>query len=73
MSHALRKRIQQLEEAKGQSLPVEPWPIMLPHFMAGTPEAIAEEQAFQEAHPGRDVVLIRVVDARRKQEPPCET
>ena len=46
----------------------EPWAIMHPRHLSGTPEALADEEQFRQDHPGRNLVLIQVVDCRNPKK-----
>ena len=59
-------RVTRLEAILETRKPVEPCPVMVPLHLAGTPGALAQEQAFRAAHPG-PVVLPQLVDARRRE------
>jgi hypothetical protein len=59
------QRLTRLEREWQLSQPVTPWEVLQGHFLRGTPEADAEEQAFRAAHPGQNLVIVGIVDGRK--------
>lgn len=63
----MSRRLAALERAREDREPVEPWAVHIPHYLSGTPEALAEEAAFKAAHPGKNLVLVQIIDGRKPQ------
>lgn len=68
MSRAMHLRLLKLERAIEDAQPAEPGFVWIPRHMAGTPAALADEQAFRLAHPGAPLAIVQMVDGRKPPE-----
>lgn len=64
MTRLLLRRLERLEHAFQRANPGIGTPVFIGRYLWGTPEALADEEAWRVQHPGR-CITVRIVDGRK--------